>query len=151
MERVDIINLLISEIEQVFFDEDLASMTPFARKVNIFRRVSDPVNLDDDMNLPAMFFGYGDTTLNDENVGTNYQGEFLNIVVTVAIDEVHEDGLIIDVANMHKTLENIVRSLSGEANIRSAKVASAVPFTEGLSDIEMMRFVVEIDWFFLDD
>ena len=160
-ERLDLINLLRDEISNL---ETMGDMFPIGRNVLVYARETNPVSLDDDENLPAIFFGSGETSLVDgDESGLDKQTELLQLVVNAAINQVFDESeppqlveggdLISQEKKLHRSLEIICAGIVApdhlEGTVVQTRVIDSTPTTQGLSDIELTQFTIEIEWQFV--
>lgn len=149
--RLQLINLIKQEIIKL---RTMGDMYPVGRNFKIYERTPTPQTFEDDANLPAMLFGYAPTNYNNRRYGTEYQGEHLRLAVIAYINETRNNDLVTEIANTQASLETIMYGLGvpdnfGDSGIDSTQFSlSAEPFTQGLSDIEIMRFTIQVGWYF---
>lgn len=149
--RLELINLIqgfFLALDSVHPDY-LVDRYAVGESVNVWKRPVDPVNLTA-AELPSIWFGYGDTNLNDRQVGVEFQAETFRLVINAAIGG---DDLITNVANIHRTVEQITWAIKQPADfagagIEEARLESAESLSQGLGEREIMQFTIAVDWFY---
>jgi len=114
----------------------------------------DPANLDSE-DLPAILYGYG-TAANNEiaAAGSQDRGETLSFLLNITFEKFSDDDFLIDTSGyMHDAVSWLIPLLNNtivvgdrQIKIRNARLASVVPFSQGLSDREFIQFAIDVDW-----
>lgn len=135
------------------------------RPITVYDRPENPIDLENPPIVPCLTFGVGDTELIDGDTGVAEQGELFRLVINANIDAwkqksgvqnppnpppaQHRD-VVSQVEIIHFELENIIFGIGTpdgfEGSVERSRVVSAEPYTPGLSQTELMRFTVEIEW-----
>jgi len=129
----------------------------------VYPHTIDPVAAENN-ELPAFFFGYGASRLNDENVGTGYQGETISIIInavvgiiagTTVVDDVDITDITDSAAVIHQAVRDFVLNKTTVVDMEDGmpisptmefRLAGVDTDAQGISEREFMTFTIEIDW-----
>ena len=128
----------------------------------VYPHTIDPVAAENN-ELPAFFFGYGASRLNDENVGTGYQGETISIIINAVVgiieslppDENDKIDITDSAAVIHQIVKDFILTKTTIVDMEDGmpisptmefRLAGVDTDAQGISEREFMTFTIEIDW-----
>ena len=128
----------------------------------VYPHTIDPVAAENN-ELPAFFFGYGASRLNDENVGTGYQGETISIIINAVVgiieslppDENDKIDITDSAAVIHQIVKDFILTKTTIVDLDDGmpisptmefRLAGVDTDAQGISEREFMTFTIEIDW-----
>ena len=132
----------------------IADLYPIIIK-NIFEQSINPINLEDS-ELPAIFFGYGESRQNDSIIKpANHRGETSIILVYAVVNSLQDGDLINRATDMQTAIrmivvgnQNLGNEVSGKRFTKQVRFARSRPFapkSKGVSRRAFIEFSIEVD------